>query len=522
MGEALSSDTYTPRQRTSYRRHLMDDLEVFDRHLQEAEFISHGTIGLELELNLVDEQMQPSLCNEAVLKQLTDEYQSEIGGYNVELNHPPLSIAGRGLEELATGLAERLETVRKAAAGADAKVAMIGTLPSVTTDFLSDPSWVTDENRYRALSNTVVEARGELVHIDFDRDESYHHTFDDIAPESTCTSMQLHLQVAPDRFADAWNASQAIAGVQVALSANSPLFAGHKLWHESRIPVFEQATDTRTPELVTQGVRPRVWFGERWITSAFDLFEENVRYFSPLLPEGRLEAGTPVVTDGKPGLHYLNLHNGTIWRWNRPIYDPNTELSHIRVENRLLPAGPTVADIVADAAFYYGMVKFLVGRTRPVWSRLTFADARSNFFAAARDGLHAGLTWPTLGRIAVTDLVTDHLIEQAEQGLQALGVAPDLIETNLAVIEGRARTKQNGATWQLRALQQATSQLQQAWANEQGRDPAELQDRPDTQLRRKAIAAMLRTYLELQASGKPVYMWPTRVDVGPEVASGSL
>lgn len=350
MGDAVNSESYTPRQRTRYRQRLIDDLEVFDRHLQQAEFIDQGTIGLELELNLVDKNMQPKTCNGDVLAALDDEFQSEIGAYNVEMNHPPLSISGTGLQELEDGLNQRLNTVRMAANKADAEVAMIGTLPSVTTEFLEDPAWMTSENRYKALSNSVLESRGELVHIELEGQEKYRHGFEDIAPESTCTSIQLHLQVSPNHFAAAWNASQAIAGVQTALSANSPLFAGHKLWHESRVPVFQQSIDTRTPELVTQGVRPRVWFGERWITSAFDLFEENVRYFSPLLPEDRVESGTPIVTDGKPGLHYLNMQNGTIWRWNRPIYDPNTELSHIRVENRLLPAGPTVADIVADAA----------------------------------------------------------------------------------------------------------------------------------------------------------------------------
>lgn len=512
MGDAVSTESYTPRQRTRYRQRLMDDLEVFDRHLQEAEFINKGTIGLELELNLVDDAMQPKRCNAEVLAALpqehAEEYQSEIGAYNVELNHPPLSIAGTGLQELHDGLNERLAVLREAAQQAGAQVAMIGTLPSVTTDFLHHPDWMTPENRYKALSNSVLESRGELVHIDVERQEHYREDFEDVAPESTCTSMQLHLQVAPDRFAAAWNASQAIAGVQAALSANSPLFAGHKLWHESRIPVFEQSIDTRTPELITQGVRPRVWFGERWITSAFDLFEENVRYFSPLLPEDRVEAGTPVITDGKPGLHYLNLQNGTIWRWNRPIYDPNTELSHIRVENRLLPAGPSVADIVADAAFYYGLVNFLVGQTRPVWSRLSFEDASSNFFAGARDGLHAHLQWPTLGRIPVAELITEHLLEYAEQGLQQLEVAPKLIDEHLRIIEQRARSHQNGATWQLAALNNATVTMTEAKGEHAG---GELRDTPDSPLRREAIARMLRAYIANQQQDNPVHTWSTEV-----------
>ena len=467
---------------------------MFDRHLQEAEFVDRGTIGLELELNLVDSSMRPAPRNREVLDRLSGEYQSEIGSYNVELNLPPQSIEGDGLRTLESRLRERLDEVAGAAERAGTQVAMIGTLPTMTTEFLEDPGWITNEHRYRGLNNSVMESRGELLHIDVSRMESYRHDFEDISTESTCTSMQLHLQVAPNRFADAWNASQAIAGVQAAVGANSPLFMGRRLWHESRIPVFQQAIDTRTQELINQGVRPRVWFGERWITSEFDLFEENVRYFSPLLPEGRVEAGKPIMTGDSPGLHYLNLQNGTVWRWNRPIYDPNGELSHIRVENRLLPAGPTPADIIADAAFYYGLVKFLGEQTRPVWSRMSFATAEENFIAGARDGLTARVKWPTLGRIDVCELVKEHLLDDARSGLAALGVHQGCIDDYLGIIEGRVVTRQNGATWQLAALTEAGAG-----------------SRPDTPQREEALARVLRKYLENQATGAPVHTWSTSV-----------
>ena len=490
MGEQISADSYTPRQRSVYRRRLEEELEVFDRHLQEAEFVSHGTIGLELELNLVDEAMLPHANNQAVLERLGDEYQSEIGAYNVELNHPPLSIGGDGLIQLEHGLSQRLDAVHAAASAAGSQVAMIGTLPTMTSKFLQETEWMTPENRYAGLSNSIMDTRGELVHLNLWREERYRHDFEDIATESTCTSIQLHLQVAPDRFANAWNASQAIAGVQVALSANSPLFMGHKVWHESRIPVFKQAIDTRTKELINQGVRPRVWFGERWITSVFDLFEENGRYFSPLLPEDRLEAGTPIMSGDSPGLHYMNLHNGTIWRWNRPIYDPNLELSHIRVENRLLPAGPTTADIVADAAFYYGLVKFLGTQNRPVWSRLSFEDAHSNFLAGAREGLRASMRWPRVGTVPVRELITEHLLDQAREGLGLLDVDSELIDTYLGIIEGRARSGQNGATWQLDTLNRLAPNSE-----------------PDSPERAEALATMMQRYIAHQASGQPVHTW---------------
>ena len=495
MGEQISVDSYTPRQRTVYRRQLEEELEAFDRHLQEAEFIDKGTIGLELELNLVDDRMRPHTTNQQVLQTLSDEYQAEVGQFNVELNHPPLSIEGDGLSKLEQGLQERLDHVRRAAGEVGSQLAMIGTLPTLSTAFLEDPEWMTPENRYSGLNRSVMESRGELVEMHLWREETYGHDFDSIAPESACTSMQLHLQVKPDMFANAWNASQAIAGAQVALSANSPLFLGHRVWHESRIPVFKQAIDTRTKELINQGVRPRVWFGDGWITSVFDLFEENVRYFSPLLPEGRAEAGKPEMLGDSPGLHYLNLQNGTIWRWNRPIYDPNGELSHIRVENRILPAGPTVKDIIADAAFYYGCVKTLADQTRPVWSRLSFEAARENFRQGARHGLTANLEWPTLGTLPVTDLVEHHLLQIAADGLKTLNVSPSCADEYLSIMEGRVRNRQNGAMWQLNALNRIA--------------PA---SRPETAERRDALERLLRQYLKNQNTGAPVHTWSLEVE----------
>lgn len=488
MGEAVSSKRYTPEERTLYREKLAENLELFDTYLRHAEFKSAGTIGLELELNLIDEDNQPSLRNKDVLGDLDDEYQSEIGGFNLELNHPVLQVAGRGLKTLEAGVADRLAKAQKAAADKGLKVASIGTLPTLTTQFLKEDPWMTEENRYEALSNSVNDARGEFVRIELDGRETYRQEFSDIAPESSCTSMQLHLQVAPNKFAEAWNASQAIAAAQVAVSANSPLFVGHKLWHESRIPVFSQSIDTRTPELVTQGVRPRVWFGERWITSVFDLFEENVRYFPPLLPE--IKDFVEFSDADAPKLFELNLHNGTVWRWNRPIYDAGDNGAHIRVENRLLPAGPTPVDMVADAAFYYGLAEFLVGENRPVWSRMSFAEAEENFFACAKDGIMARVTWPKIGHIAVSDLVIDVLIPQARRGLRRLNIDKDVIEEYMSIIEGRASGRANGATWQLRML-----------------DHLAPGSRPDSPERREGLKAMMDAYLENQASGRPVHTW---------------
>ena len=231
--------------------------------------------------------------------------------------------------------------------------------------------------RYRLLSEQILHARGEDIRIDITGPERLITTADSILPEAACTSTQFHVQTSPDQFAAYWNASQAIAAVQVAVGANSPYLLGKELWRETRIPLFEQAADTRSEELKAQGVRPRVWFGERWITSVFDLFEENVRYFPALLPITDDEDPVDVLeAGGTPQLSELRLHNGTIYRWNRPVYDITDGMPHLRVENRVLPAGPTVADLVANAAFYFGLVRDLAESDRPLWSQMSFRRPR--------------------------------------------------------------------------------------------------------------------------------------------------
>ena len=280
--------------------------------------------------------------------------------------------------------------------------------------------------RYRVLNEQIFAARGEDMRIAIDGAEQLLTHADSITPEAACTSVQLHLQVSPDAFARYWNAAQAIAGVQVALAANSPFLFGQQLWHETRITLFEQATDTRPDELKQQGVRPRVWFGERWITSVFDLFEENLRYFPALLPICEEEDPLAVLNGGHvPQLAEMSLHNGTVYRWNRPVYAVVDGVPHLRVENRVLPAGPSVADIMANAAFYYGLVRTLAEAQRPIWSQLSFATAEENLHTAARHGMDAQLYWPGLGEVPVAELVLRRLLPMAARGAARLGRGPE-------------------------------------------------------------------------------------------------
>ena len=312
---------------------------------------------------------------------------------------------------------------------------------------------------------------------------------DTIAPEAACTSVQLHQQVDPDEFAPYWNAAQAIAGVQVAVAANSPFFCGKELWRETRIALFEQATDTRPEELKIQGVRPRVWFGERWITSIFDLFEENVQFFPALLPITDDEDPVATLERGDvPKLGELRLHNGTIYRWNRPIYDVVGDQPHLRVENRVLPAGPTVVDILANAAFYYGLLRVLAEEERPVWSQMSFSAAEENFHLGARDGIEARVYWPSVGEVPATELVLRRLLPLAREGLARWGVDSGDADRLLEIIERRCVTGQNGAAWQ--------SAVFHRLYGERGVSRAE------------ALRRMTERYRELMHSNEPVHTWP--------------
>ena len=282
----MTHASFSRRQRQEYRQKIQLCLDVFKTMLAESSFdFDHPLTGMEIECNLVDADYQPAMTNQEVLASIADPaYKTELGAYNIEFNVPPRPLPGRTVLELESEVRASLNAAETKAGADGSHIVMIGILPTLMPEDLTG-SWMSPSMRYQALNDSIFTARGEDIIIDIAGAERLSIHAESIAPESACTSMQLHLQVSPADFATNWNAAQVLAGPQLALGANSPYFFGQELWAETRIELFAQATDTRPEELKTQGVRPRVWFGERWITSIFDLFEENVRYFPTLLPE---------------------------------------------------------------------------------------------------------------------------------------------------------------------------------------------------------------------------------------------
>ncbi|MGW2015343.1 glutamate-cysteine ligase family protein [Streptomyces sp. NPDC001927] len=498
MGEKVVADRFDLSDRQRYRRKLQQCLAGLARLLAEKRFDRpRNLMGLEIELNLAGADGMPRMVNGAVLERIaSSDFQTELGRFNLEVNIAPHRLGGRVFDRLAEELTTGLGYADRKAREVDAGVLMIGILPTLAQDDLVSEN-LSAVDRYTLLNDQIVAARGEDFTLDIHGVEQLTCTATSIVPEAACTSVQLHLQVTPGRFAAVWNAAQAVAAVQIAVGANSPFLFGRELWRESRPPLFTQATDTRPPELQAQGVRPRTWFGERWVDSAYDLFEENLRYFPALLPICDEEDPLRVLDQGGvPRLQELVLHNGTVYRWNRPVYGWVDGVPHLRVENRVLPAGPTVTDVVANAAFYYGLVRALAEDTRPVWKRLPFEDAAANFDTACRHGIDAELRWPRPGRsggvaaVPAVRLVLDELLPLAAAGLDAWHVEPADRDFYLGVIEERCRARVNGASWQVDTFHRALAS---------GLD------------RDAALAATTRRYAELMRGGEPVHRWPVGV-----------
>jgi gamma-glutamyl:cysteine ligase YbdK (ATP-grasp superfamily) len=489
MGQDVAARVFSRADRQRYREKVRVCLDVFARMLADEQFeTARGSFGLEIELNLTDDNGVPAMANAAVLEAIADpDFQTELGQFNVEINIAPRRFAEGVFSELEESVRASLNHAEERSRTTGAHMMIIGILPTIDGAHLNAGAFSANP-RYQLLNEQIFAARGEDLEIDIRGVERLSTYADTIAPEAACTSVQLHLQVEPEAFAAHWNAAQAIAGVQVAVAANAPFFFGKELWRETRIALFEQATDTRPDELKAQGVRPRVWFGESWITSIFDLFEENVRYFPALLPVCDAEDPVDTLARGDiPQLSELRLHNGTIYRWNRPIYDVVRGRPHLRVENRILPAGPTVVDILANAAFYYGLVRVLCEGERPVWTQMSFSAAEENFHVGARDGLEARVYWPGVGEVPVSELVLRRLLPQAHEGLERLGVAAADRDRLLGIVERRCVTLRNGAAWQSEVFHRLY----------------------DGGLERDAaLRQMTVRYRELMYGNEPVHAWP--------------
>lgn len=450
------------------------------------------SIGAELELNLVDAQGRPLPINHKVLDDVQDPRIShEINRFNLEINARPVPLAGRSLSAMSSELTEALAVTRRAAAQHGARIVAIGILPTLAEADLT-PRMLSDSVRYRALAAGIARLKGQPFRVHISGQDELSLCVPDVTFEGANTSFQVHLRVPPERFADVYNAAQLATGPALAVACNSPSFLGRRLWQETRVALFRQAVDDRADASEDDWRPARVSFGHGWVRrDACELFLELVAQHEPLLPVLSGEDPEAACRAGAvPQLAELRLHCGTVWRWNRPVYDAAAG-GHLRIELRALPAGPTASDMVANLAFLVGLTLGLAPQMSEHTSRITFGQARRNFYEAARLGLDAELLWPAerapSPRALTIQQALPQLLQLARTGLVREGqVEPAEADAWLDIIRERAARQRTPASWQLELYEQLCSQLSPA----------------------KAWPLLLEHYLEQSQSERPLHAWP--------------
>jgi gamma-glutamyl:cysteine ligase YbdK (ATP-grasp superfamily) len=499
MGTEIDQEVFDERDYLRFAERLRECLCALGQLLERPGFgIGPATVGAELELFLVDGAGRALPRNEAVRAAAADRRVTvELNQFNLELNASPTPLAGRPFAALGGELNVLLDHVTAAARPHAGWPALIGILPTLTRVDLG-PGFMTDVPRYRALNAALRGLRSDPFRIRIAGDDPLELASENVGLEGANSSFQIHLRVNPADFTRTYNAVQLATAPVLAVSGNSPTFLGHRLWDETRIALFKQSVDDRGGPGPRR--RPaRTALGTGWLRGgALELFTESVRLHQPLLPALRqpltpLTGGPDPPPGGAagqaPSLDELRLHQGTVWRWNRGIYDP-AQGGHLRIEMRALPAGPTVIDMLANAAFLIGLSLRLAGQDQQWTYALPFERADHNFYRAAQHGLSAQLTWPTGQRDHTRTVVAARLVAElvpaARQGLVQAGVAADEADGLLDVISARAATGQTGAAWQRATLA----------ADEQRHD------------RDRALAVMLARYLRYSGTGLPVHTWP--------------
>jgi len=474
MGQEINRATFSKRQFDAFLSRLKQETALLEQWLKSDRFDnSHHVAGYELEAWLVDKNGHPAAVNEPFIHRLNNpQVCPELANFNIEYNFTPRQLHQHALRNTEKEMSQLWQLSMAAAGKLDCQLAMIGILPTVVDQDLSIKN-ISAMNRYYALNEQVLKLRqGRPFQLDIHGNEILRATQSDVMLESATTSFQIHWQVPIDQAVRAYNASIIASAPMVAVSANSPFMYGKDLWAETRIPLFEQAVEVGGYEPAAHGPMRRVTFGSGYLhQSIFECFLENCDHYPVLLPE--------LINDPLEKFSNLRLHNGTLWRWNRPLIGIDNDQYHLRIEHRVVPAGPSIVDTVANAAFYYGLAQNLSSREIQPEMQLPFDKARDNFYNAARYGLEAQAHWLKGNKTNIRTLILDQLLAMASQGLSTLGINADDSRYYLGIIEKRTQLGCNGAVWQ------------RAFVAKYGND----------------MAALLRAYLEKQNSGEPVHCW---------------
>lgn len=478
MGQEITRRDFSRADFQQFHARLADETATLMSDAARGRFDDRRlTAGFELEAWLLDHAGFPNAVNATFLERLADPLVvPELSCFNVELNSVPQPIQPGVLVALENGLKETWQRCQTVAHGMDTLLAMIGILPNIRLRDLSLDN-MSAMKRYDVLNEQILaQRRGEPLHIHIEGEEALRCDLPDVMLESATTSFQVHLQVPFSQAARYYNASLIASGPLLAMSGNSPLLFGKRLWRETRIPLFEQSVEAGGYAGLAETRVRRAGFGLGYCRdSLLELFRENLDVYPVLLPMP--------LDEPRERYPHVRLHNGAIWRWVRPLIGfDDAGVAHVRLEQRILPSGPSLLDMIANAACYFGLSRALAGAPDASESRLPFTIARDNFYEAARDGLKTQLLWLDGERHEATDFWLRIGLPLAADGLRDLGLPENEIDRYLGVIAARVRVGQTGAEWQLAHLR--------------GGDANAI-----------ALAAMLADYLENQRSGAPVHEW---------------
>ncbi|MFV8817648.1 glutamate--cysteine ligase [Haliea sp. E17] len=492
MGIEIEQVDFSHADVRQYRARLEDNLDTLDQLLRTPGFgTGPGSFGAELEMYLVDRQGNPLMVNAEVLAAAQDPRLTlELNRYNLEFNLPHSALDARPFLAAETAMVNMLKKLEPIAARWDGRIVAIGILPTLReTDF--GVACITDRRRYHALTRQLIQRRGGHFRVRIDGEDPLQLEMADITLEGANTSFQLHYRVSPDAYADTFNAVQLATPLALAIAGNSPTLFGHRLWQETRVPLFKQSIDTRHLDPYGCARPPRVGFGLGWVRrGALEMFREVVRVYEPLLPICAPRSPQEQLAAGEvPSLAELRLHQSTVWLWNRPIYDDAGD-GHLRIEMRALPAGPTAVDMAANAALLVGLAEGLRPHLDELLAAIPFHYAQYNFYRAAQHGLAANLVWPrglrgTVEERSAGDILAE-LLPVAARGLAAIGIDSGEIDYYLEVIEARLANGQTGARWQLAMLEKLRRQ-----------QPLE-----------RALHNMLERFIGFSAENLPVARWP--------------
>ncbi len=457
MGEQNVQQGADEQTRRAFMKALLDEVRALE-DMHSAGMFESGIrrIGAEQEMFLIDRAARPSLTAMQILEQIDDpRFTHELGLFNLEANLSPLELGGDCLRRMEAETDEVCAIARREAARHGARIALVGILPTLTRDHLSLDAMVPTA-RYFALNEALLRLRGSHFQINIKGIDQLNFKIDNLMLEACNTSFQIHFQVGAEEFAHLYNIAQAVTGPLLAACVNSPILLGKRLWHESRIAVFEHSIDARSEAHAARGHKPRVHFGDHWIDdSVIEIFKEDIARFRVILTTDFEQDPIGKVARGEaPQLRALRLHNGTVYRWNRACYGiSDNGKPHLRIENRVIPAGPTVRDEIANAAFFFGMMAALSRRESDIRDKLQFSDVKGNFMAAAREGLRAQQIWFDERQMTAQELLLDVLLPLAREGLAESGIDDEDIERYIGCVEQRVDRRRTGARWQLESLE---------------------------------------------------------------------